>query len=367
MVGPRLELSASLLAACLLLGCGDGTTVAASGSESSSGAQTGDSTGGDGATTTTDVSVSATDPDTSGTVADGSSSSSGEQSSSSSSSTGEPNVDPLPLGDFYLTNTAAGALAIDAADGVLANDSDPEGEALTVTGFEGVSEAGGAVDVQSDGSFTYTPADPFWGEDSFTYTVEDASGGTATGTVRVAVAPTAESLADIELATAGVRVGGATGGDRFGTAVGGGGDVNGDGFADVIFGAQDALEDERGAAYVMFGAPDLGGVDPVALEAGTGGFAILGPSTAQEAGFTVAMLGDVNGDGFADVAVGVTDGTVDGRRRLRGVRVCGRDHGRPRRARGRRLRHHRKLQLRERGGGRRGRQRRRVAGHHRWR
>ncbi len=310
MLRPCLAFSVSLLPACLLFGCGDDSTSATSASGTSTGGETDDTT--DSSTTTaptTGVSASTTDPDSSGTVADGSSSSSsGADGSSSSSSTGEPNLVPEPLGDFYLTHTAAPALAIDAAEGLLANDSDPEGEALTVSAFDAASEAGGTVDVQPDGSFTYTPADPFWGEDAFTYTAQDASGGTATARARIAVAPTTELLGDVEIATAGVRVVGATGGDRLGSAVGGGGDVNGDGFGDVVFGAQDALADERGAVYVMFGAADLGGVDPAELEMGTGGFAILGPSAAQEAGYAAAMLGDVNGDGFADVAVGVTDG-----------------------------------------------------------
>ncbi len=302
-------LAVSVLPAIVLLGCGDDTTAA------SSDASTGDlgTTTGNGTTagtTTLDESSTSIDPDGSGsTSADTSTTSGGE---SSSSSTGTPNVGPEAAPDFYLTNTAARPLAVDAATGLLDNDSDPEDEELTVSAFDAASEAGGTVEVQPDGAFVYTPPDPFWGEDAFTYTIEDPQGATAQARVRVAVAPTSESLADLVTATAGVRVTGPTPGDRLGASVAGGADVNGDGFADTIYGADDALADNRGAAYVVFGGPDAAAIDGADVEAGIGGFAILGPATASSTGFSVAMLGDVNGDGLGDVAVGVTDGGGEG-------------------------------------------------------
>src|SRR5262249_57223009 len=68
---------------------------------------------------------------------------------------------------------------------VLANDTDPDGDALTVTGV--TQGANGAVTINPNGTVTYTPAPHFFGTDSFTYDNSDGEGGTATGTVTVTI------------------------------------------------------------------------------------------------------------------------------------------------------------------------------------
>ena len=69
---------------------------------------------------------------------------------------------------------------------VLANDTDPEGDALTVTDNTGSAE-GGQVDCETDGDCTYTdPGGPCPFSDSFTYTVSDGT-GTDTGSVEIDV------------------------------------------------------------------------------------------------------------------------------------------------------------------------------------
>ena len=92
-----------------------------------------------------------------------------------------------------------------SAPGVLANDSDPESDILTVTGFDAVSAKGAAVTVNADGSYTYDPTGSATlgalavGEnttDTFTYTVSDSNGASSTATVTITVtgandAPTA--------------------------------------------------------------------------------------------------------------------------------------------------------------------------------
>ncbi|MFT5366863.1 MAG: putative repeat protein (TIGR01451 family), partial [Candidatus Latescibacterota bacterium] len=70
---------------------------------------------------------------------------------------------------------------------VLANDSDIDGDALTVVSV--TQGATGAVSVANDSTVSYTPNGNFTGEDTFTYTVSDGQGGTATGTVQVTVTP----------------------------------------------------------------------------------------------------------------------------------------------------------------------------------
>ncbi|MEC8554359.1 MAG: Ig-like domain-containing protein [Planctomycetota bacterium] len=68
---------------------------------------------------------------------------------------------------------------------VLNNDSDPDGDALTVDAFTNPSN--GLVS-NSNNVLTYTPNANYNGNDSFTYTISDGNGGSATATVNVTVA-----------------------------------------------------------------------------------------------------------------------------------------------------------------------------------
>ena len=71
--------------------------------------------------------------------------------------------------------------------GVLANDTDPDGDSLTATLVTG--PAHGTLALNADGSFTYTPAAGFTGSDSFTYVASDGSALGNVVTVTIAVAP----------------------------------------------------------------------------------------------------------------------------------------------------------------------------------
>lgn len=99
-----------------------------------------------------------------------------------------PEPDPPAARDDAYTLTAA-VLEVPAATGVLANDTDPDGDALSVTGV--TYTGGGTLAIGPDGAIRYTPAPGFTGTESATYTISDGTGGTATGTVRftVPVAP----------------------------------------------------------------------------------------------------------------------------------------------------------------------------------
>ncbi len=70
--------------------------------------------------------------------------------------------------------------------GVLANDRDPDGTALSATLLAGPSNAA-SFTLNPNGAFTYDPLNAFGGVDSFTYTVADGNGGTATGTATINV------------------------------------------------------------------------------------------------------------------------------------------------------------------------------------
>ena len=97
------------------------------------------------------------------------------------------NSAPVAQNDSFVTTTGA-ALSITAAQ-LLANDSDPDGDTLTVTSVATTTTAGGTV--SGAGPWTYTPPASFTGADSFSYTIGDGRGGSSTATVNVAVNPAA--------------------------------------------------------------------------------------------------------------------------------------------------------------------------------
>jgi VCBS repeat-containing protein len=70
---------------------------------------------------------------------------------------------------------------------VLANDTDPDGDALTATLFR--APQNGTVTLQPDGSFSYTPDPDFSGTDSFVYRVTDADGKSSYATASITVRP----------------------------------------------------------------------------------------------------------------------------------------------------------------------------------
>ena len=72
-------------------------------------------------------------------------------------------------------------------DDVLSNDSDLDGDTLTVNTTPVVDPTNGTVQLNADGTFTYTPNGNFAGTDSFTYEATDGNGGTAQATVAITV------------------------------------------------------------------------------------------------------------------------------------------------------------------------------------
>lgn len=118
----------------------------------------------------------------------------------------------------------------------------------------------------------------------------------------------------------GFVINGALTGDYAGSSVASAGDVNGDGFDDMMIGAERADpggRNQAGRAYVVFGkAAAFGPQFELSSLNGTNGFALSGAAEGDLAGRSLAGAGDVNGDGFDDVIVGAPDHSVPG-----GVRV----------------------------------------------
>jgi hypothetical protein len=96
---------------------------------------------------------------------------------------------PVANGDTYQT-MQDNAFSI-AAPGVLANDTDADGDALTATLTAGA--VNGVVVLEPTGAFTYTPDAAFYGSDSFSY---DASDGATSGTAVVSITVTQYSAGD---------------------------------------------------------------------------------------------------------------------------------------------------------------------------
>nr|WP_241264572.1 Ig-like domain-containing protein [Marinobacter daepoensis] len=119
-------------------------------------------------------------------------------------------TNPAPVAaDDTGTTDQDSELNMDAASGVLANDADPDGDALTVSAVDGnasqvgtavAGDNGGKFTLNADGSYTFNPNGAFdhlavgeSAQTSIQYTVDDGEGGTDTATLTVTVTGTNEA------------------------------------------------------------------------------------------------------------------------------------------------------------------------------
>ena len=147
--------------------------------------------------------------------------------------------------------------------------------------------------------------------------------GTAeTGGTRRVVDTTSLTLAD------GFILQGDMAGDQLGFSVSGAGDVNGDGFDDLVVGASngDDGDTNAGEAYIVYGKTGTGSqfgsaviadgetrqVLDTSMLAPAAGFIIQGDMSDDRLGVSVSGAGDVNGDGLADLIVGAYQGDDGG-------------------------------------------------------
>lgn len=107
--------------------------------------------------------------------------------------------------------------------------------------------------------------------------------------------------------TNGFRIGGVAANDSSGRELQYVGDINGDGYSDLIIGASraDPNGTDSGTSYVIFGkASGFGAVLNLASLDGTNGFRLTGQAANDRSGLALATLGDINGDGLDDFFVG---------------------------------------------------------------
>jgi hypothetical protein len=206
-----------------------------------------------------------------------------------------------------LTGAAEDELGISAA---AAGDVDGDGYADIIVGSPGYSDDIGAAGVYhgSGAGIASSATTTLTGEpdgDYLGYSVAGAGDidGDGYDDVVVGAPNRTNDLGRIYLfhgsadglsTTAATTVDGTDAGGGFGAALAGAGDVNGDGYDDVAVAAPDASS-SAGRVYVFHGS--AGGLSTSAAASLTG-------ATSSAFGRSIARAGDVNGDGYADIAVG---------------------------------------------------------------
>ncbi len=93
------------------------------------------------------------------------------------------NDDPVAVDDHETTDEDTPFTTGDVLD----NDSDVDGDTLTVSSFDATSVEGGTVSHNGDGTFDYSPPADFEGSDQFGYSVSDGNGGSASANVHISV------------------------------------------------------------------------------------------------------------------------------------------------------------------------------------
>ncbi|QEG01680.1 hypothetical protein Mal15_57580 [Stieleria maiorica] len=110
----------------------------------------------------------------------------------------DSNQIPTADGDSYEVSENT-SLVINAAGGVLANDRDADGDALTAQLV--TQPSNGTLSLNSDGSFTYQPNAAFFGTDSFTYVASDGIATSGAASVSIRVAPVDDGTAFASVTT----------------------------------------------------------------------------------------------------------------------------------------------------------------------
>ena len=228
-------------------------------------------------------------------------------------------------GNYSVDTLAPAAVALDlaAADDNGASNSDNITSQTTNLTISGVAEAGSTVDlfedIDDDGiidggeSFGSFSAAAFAAGVDISLTAGSVHHIKAIVTDAAGNVGAASANLDISIAALGFAITGELANDQSGFSVSGAGDVNGDGLADLIIGADQnaAGGADAGRSYVVWGKADGTAVNLDDVVLGTGGFVITGETAGDLSGRPVSA-GDVSGDGLADLIIGASQNDAGG-------------------------------------------------------
>ena len=227
---------------------------------------------------------------------------------------GTPNADPNGDSLAGETYVVYGGASAPGTDGVLDIGALDGTNGFTLTGIDASDLSGRSVssagDVNGDGYDDLIigayGADSLAGE---TYIVYGGASAPGTGGVL--------DLSDLD-GTNGFILNGIDVDDRSGFSVSSAGDVNGDGYDDLIIGAPFADpngDSSAGETYIVYGgasAPGTNGVLDLSALDGSNGFTLTGIDASDQSGWSVSSAGDVNGDGYDDLIIGARGGDPNG-------------------------------------------------------
>jgi VCBS repeat-containing protein len=224
--------------------------------------------------------------------------------------------DDILIGDRFndISASDAGAVYILFGSSTPATNVDiaaavTSGQAIRILGENSNDYAG--FSLSSVGDFNHDGYD-----DIIIGAYNNDAGGTDAGAAYViygsATASSTIYLSDIADGNHGFKIIGQAANNFAGFSVSSAGDINGDGFDDMVIGASRNAS-SSGAAYVIYGTDShLTTVDLDSVAAGVGGFKINAQASGNLTGYDVSSAGDINGDGFDDILISATNNAEGG-------------------------------------------------------